>query len=133
MRDIHNNIAVEVALSPQTIATNTTTVGAIIDAAAQGGIEFVIASGTLVDGAYAVLIESGNESNLSDAAAVDDKFLLGTEADASFALADDDLAKKIGVKAHNKRYVRLSIVSTATTSGGELSAVAVKGPYILPA
>lgn len=130
MKDIHNNVTTSVALSPQVIATDTTTVGAIIDTRDTDGLEFIIASGTVTDGAYAILIETGDVANLSDAAAVADAMLLGTEADAGFALTDDDTTKTIGVKHDNKRYARLSVVSTATTTGGLFSAVAVQVPLV---
>lgn len=129
MRDIHNNIDALVALTAQVISTDTTTVGEIIDTRDVDGVELLIQSATITDGAYAVLVESGDDAALSDAAAIEDKYLLGTEADAGFALADDDTVKTIGVKKHGKRYVRLSIVSTATTSGGTLSATAIVTPY----
>ena len=46
---------------------------------------------------FAVLFEDGDASNLDDHAAVDDKFLLGTEALAGFtAASDDNKVKKIG-------------------------------------
>ena len=125
MRDLHNNIKAEVALNTAAISTDTTTAGNIIDMQGFGSVEFIIQSGTLTDGAYTPLVEDGDVANLSDAAAVADANLLGTEAAAAFALADDDAVKKIGYIG-NKRYVRLSIVSTATTTGGTLSAISIK-------
>lgn len=133
MRDIHNNLNMLVGLAPVSIATDTTTVTAIIDMQDRDSLEFVLASGVITDGAYAILVESGDDSGLSDAVAIADVHLLGTEADAGFALADDGVVKKIGVVAHHgKRYVRLSIVSTATTSGGLFSVTAVVGEMYVP-
>ena len=125
MRDLHNNIKAQVALDITNISSNTTTNGNIIDMQEFGSVEFILQSGTLTDGAYALLIEEGDASNLSDATAVADGDLLGTEAGATFAATDDNAVKKIGYIG-NKRYVRLSVVSTGTTTGGTVSAVSVK-------
>lgn len=124
-KDLHNNTVGSVALAAA-ISSNTTTAGNIIDTRGFEAIEFYIASGTLTDGAYAVLVEDGDESNLSDAAAVADDELLGTEANASFADTDDDTVKRIGYIG-GKRYVRLSLVSTGVTTGGSFTAIAVQG------
>jgi hypothetical protein len=124
--DLHNDTTPAVALNIQAISTDTTTAGVIIDTQGFASIEFVMQSGTLTDGAYLPLIQDGDDSGLSDAAAVDDTFLTNTEASAAFALADDNAVKSIGYVGH-KRYVRLSIVSSATSSGGTLGAVCIKG------
>ena len=126
MRDLYNNLKAEVAFDTAAISTDTTTAGNIIDLQGFNSALFVIQSGTLTDGVYSILIEDGDVANLSDAAAVADSELLGTEAAASFTATDDDAVKKIGYKG-NKRYVRLSIVSSSTTTGGTLSAVSLKG------
>lgn len=126
MKDLHNNIDPLVALDVAEIGSSTTTVGNIIDLQDYQSVEFLIVSGTLVDGTYVVLLEDGDDSALGDAAAVADKFLLGTEADAGFALTEDDTVKKLGYVG-SKRYVRLSIISTVVTSGGDFGALAVLG------
>ena len=126
MRDLHNNIAPAVAFDTAAISSNTTTAGNIIDRQGYEAVEFILLSGTLTDGTYTPLIEHGDAANLSDAAAVADSELLGTEADAAFAATEDDAVKRVGYIG-SKRYVRLSIVSASTTSGGTMSAIAVKG------
>ena len=126
MKDLKNDIGVLDALNIQEIISDTTTAGAIIDRKGFESLTFSLQSGTVTDGAYAVLIEDGGDSGLSDAAAVADKDLIGTEANAAFALTDDNEVRTIayiGVK----RYVRVSLVSTATTSGGFFGATAIKG------
>lgn len=123
--DSHNNILQAVALNPATIATDTTTDGNIIDTLGFQSVEFIVYCGTRTDGTYTPLIKDGADSGLSDAAAVDDAYLLGTEAAA--ALSASNTAKRIGYKG-NKRYVRLSIVSTSTTSGcTSVGAIAILG------
>lgn len=123
VNDLHHHTAVESALDSQTIGTDTTTLGNIIDTAGFEALEFILQSGTITDGAYAVSLQEGDDSGLSDAAAVSAEETLGN---ADFALADDDTAKRIGYIG-KKRYCRLAIVSTATTSGGVFSAAAMKG------
>lgn len=126
MRDLHSNIKPLVALSTTAISSNTTTVGEIIDLQSFESLEFIIQSGNLTDGTYTVLIEEGEDSGLSDASAVDDKDLLGTEALASFVSSEDNTLKKIGYTG-GMRYARLSIISASTSTGGTIGAIAVKG------
>ncbi len=121
--DLHNNVFGVVALVNSEITSDTTTLGAIIDTAAFEGLEFLLQSGTITDGTYAISLQDGEESNLSDAAAVDSELVLGSE-DAAFVAADDDTVKRIGYIG-KKRFVRLSIVSASTTTGGEFSSVAL--------
>lgn len=123
--DLHHQINTAVALDNQAITTDTTTVGNIIDTLNYNGLEFVIQSATLTDGAYTPKIEDGDDSGLSDAADVSTTYLLGTIAEATFALTDDDTSKRIGYVG-KKRYVRLSLVSASTSTGGTLGAVAIK-------
>lgn len=131
MKDMHNNILQKVALNIQAISSDTTTVGNIIDTRGFQSLEFVNISGTITDGDYALLIEHGDASNLSDAAAVADSDLIGTEAAASFdADTDDNLALRVGYIGE-KRYVRASLVSTNTTTGGTLGVLAILGnPHV---
>lgn len=123
-KDLHNVIYVTSALNTTTINANGTTNGNVIDRLGFEGLEFIIQSGTLTTGTFTPLIEHGDVANLSDAAAVDDVDLLGTESDAAFAATDDNKVKKIGYVGL-KRYVRLSIVG-ADTAAGTVSAVAAK-------
>jgi len=123
--DLHSQIFCANALSNATIATDTTTVGAIIDTAGYESLEFIIKSGTRTDGTFTPLIQDGDDSGLSDAAAVSDTFLVGTEAAA--AITASNALGRIGYVG-KKRYVRLSIVSTSVTTGcTSFGAVAVLG------
>jgi len=124
MHDLHNNIKISKALSGGTISSSTTTVGDIIDTAGFGSNELEIFSGARTDGTYTPLVEDGDDSGLSDAAAVDDKYLLGTEAGAAITAANK--RAKIGYIGP-KRYIRLSIVSTGVTSGAYIGGSAIQG------
>jgi hypothetical protein len=132
MRDLHNNVTVRRVLSPASVSDNTAQVGQIIDVQGHKELEFVISTGTLTTGAatFTTLIEHGDAANLSDAAAVSDSQLIGTEAAASFTGADDDKVYKIGYTG-SKRYVRLTITPASNAAAASLSAVAILGRPIL--
>ena len=132
-RDIHNNITPQVALNYSNITTSTTTAGNVIDTKGYGAVEFLVYSGTITDGTYTPLIEEGDAANLSDAAAVADANLLGTEAGAALTGSNDNAVKRVGYRVGNYRYVRLSIVSTSVTSGGNVGALVILGnPDLAP-
>lgn len=129
MKDLHNNIAPKRAISPVAAADNTAKVGEIIDRQGYNSLEYLIATGALpdADATFTVLLEEGDAANMSDAAAVADKDLLGTEALASFTFADDNKVFKLGYKG-NKRYTRLTITPANLAAGAELiCAIAVLG------
>lgn len=129
-RDLRSIITpvVAVDLTSKTGA-NTTTVGNIIDTEGFEGIDFIIRADNLLSGLITPLLEDGDNSALSDAAAVDDAYIIGTDGvetgqEAEAALAADGVSH-IGYVG-KKRYVRLSLVSTGGPTG-DISATAVKG------
>ncbi len=69
--------------------------------------------------------KDGDDSGLSDAAAVADADLLGTESAAGFQFDDDNETRKIGYRG-SKRYVRLTITPTGNTSAALIAAVAIQ-------
>ncbi|MCB2081367.1 MAG: hypothetical protein KDD76_01950 [Rickettsiales bacterium] len=81
MKDIHNNIKVSRAISPVSVSDNTVQVSQIIDTQGFNALEFLIAIGSVADAdaTFTVLLEDGDDAALSDAAAVADAELLGTE------------------------------------------------------
>ena len=99
--DLHNNIKVSRALSPVSVADTTAQVSQILDTANFAANELVIATGSIADAdaTFTILIEEGDNSALSDASAVADADLLGTEALAAFQFDDDNETRKIG-RAH---------------------------------
>lgn len=122
LRDLHHDSKGKVGFARAAISTDTATNGAIIDMQGYEGLEFYVSSETLTDGLYILSLQDGDASNLSDAAAVDSEQVFG--AGTQFALTDDGVVKRIGYHG-NKRYVRLVITSSAVTTGGAFSAVAV--------
>jgi hypothetical protein len=129
MRDLANTIAVRRAISPVAATTdNTPYVSQVIDTSGFEGFMFAINAGSLADAdaTFTTLIEHGDAANLSDAAAVADAQLTGTEAGASLTFADDNAVKKIGYVG-SKRYVRLTVTPANNTGNVFLSAVAILG------
>lgn len=117
--DLHNQILVSRGLSPVAAGTNNTAyVSEIIDTANFDATEFIILIGanTDADATFTVLVEDGNNSALSDNAAVADAYLLGTEALASFQYNDDNETRKIGYIGP-KRYVRVTITPANNGAG----------------
>ena len=81
---------------------------------------------------FTILIEDGDNASLTDNAAVDDAYLLGTEALATFQFDDDNETRKIGYIG-SKRYLRATITPVANASAALLSAVWVQsGARVAP-
>jgi hypothetical protein len=136
MRDLMNNIHPVPLIVPVAARDdNTAIVSAIIDTAGYDSCTLVLVTGTNTDvnATFAVLVEDGDASNLSDNAAVADDFLVGTEALAGFTFADDNECRKIGYVGP-KRYVRMTVTPTGNDSGNIfLAGVAILGhPHLAP-
>lgn len=126
MRDLYSNISIQRAISPVSVADNTAQVSQIIDRAGYDSLVFAIALGSIADAdaTFTVLIEDGDNSALSDNAAVADAELNGLESAASFQFDSDNLTKKIGYVGA-KRYVRMTITPANNASAALMSAVAI--------
>lgn len=117
--ELHNNVKISRAISPKAAGTdNTAWVSEILDTANFANNELAIAIGANTDAnaTFTVLIEEGAAANLSDAAAVADADLLGTEAGASFDYSDDNETRKIGYIG-NKRYIKATITPAGNDVG----------------
>lgn len=122
--DLHNNIKASNAINPVVVTDDTAQVSAILDTANFFANELVICTGTLadVDATFTVLLEEGDNSALSDNAAVADADMLGTEALASFTFADDGEPRKLGYKG-SKRYIRATITPANNTGNAPIAAL----------
>jgi hypothetical protein len=119
MRDYASTMHVARAISPQAARTdNTAIISQIISRAGFEGLVFAINIGANTDTnvTFAALVEHGDQANLSDAAAVPDSQLSGTELLASFQFDDDNEVRKIGYVGP-KPYVRLTITPAGNDSG----------------
>ena len=144
--DLHNNVKFSRALSPVAATTdNTAYVSQILDTNGFLSNEFIGIAGSLADAdvTFTVLVEDGDNSGLSDNAAVSDEYLLGTEAGtvtsgaastgAAPGYADDNKTFKIGYTGP-KRYVRVTITPAANSGNIFLAGIFAqangrKGPY----
>jgi len=126
--DLHNKLEFRRAISPVSVSDNTAQVSQIIDRQGFSGLEFALMLGSIADAdtTFTVLVEDGADSGLSDAAAVADAQLLGTELLAGFQFDDDNETRKIGYIG-NKRYVRLTVTPANNASAALISAIAVLG------
>lgn len=111
-----------------TVTDDTAVVSGIVDLQGYYSLTFAIAAGTLADAdaTFTVLVEEGDESDLSDAAAVADADLLGTEVLASFQFDDDGETRKIGYVG-TKRYVRCTVTPANNTGSAPIAIIAVLG------
>lgn len=123
-----NQKIIPAIVADQGAGDDTAKVSAIADLANVTECILAIQTGTLADAdaTFTVLIEDGNDSGLSDNAAVADGFLLGTEALASFTFTNDDTAIKIGYIGE-KRYVRATITPATNTGAWDIAAVWILG------
>lgn len=134
MKDLFNAITPKRVISPVSVADTTAQVGQIIDRQGFESVTYLIAIGSVADAdaTFTVLLEEGDDASLTDAAAVADANLLGTEALAGFQFDDDNETRKLGYRG-NKRYTRLTITPVANASAALVCAVCVLGhPSIAP-
>ena len=132
--DLASNIKASRGISPAAASTdNTAFVSQIIDTAAFGSCVFLGQLGALADAdtTLTVLVEDGNNAALSDAAAVDDAFLVGVEA-MGLQFDSDNKTFKIGYIGP-KRYVRVTITPANNTGNIFLAGIWVLGdPKVAP-
>lgn len=128
MKDLFNAVTLKRAISPVSVADNTAQVGQIIDRQGFESVTYAIALGSIADAdaTFAVTIDEGNDSGLSDAAAVAAADLLGTTTLAGFQYDSDNACRKLGYIGA-KRYTRLTITPTGNASAALLAAVAILG------
>lgn len=128
MRDLHNNIAPKRAISPVSVSDNTAQVGQWVDRYGYEALEFVVLIGSVADAdaTFTVLVEDADASDKSDAAAVADAYLLGTEALAGFQYDSDNALRKIGYVG-SKRYVRVTVTPSNNSGAAVIGAVGVLG------
>jgi hypothetical protein len=125
-KDLHSNILPKLSIYPASLGAAAKTGDAIVDRAGYESVTVVCFSGALtVDMPFQLM--HGDASNLSDAAAVPDSDLIGTEP--TLAQATDNEIKTFGYKG-NKRYLR---VDTTTGTGIAGAAIILGAPIHAPA
>ncbi len=129
MRDLASLLHGARAISPAAaVSDNTPWVSQIIDISGYDGCVIFLALGALpdADATFTVLLEHGDAANLSDAAAVPDSQLTGTEALAGFTFADDNEIRKLGYVGPKSK-LRLTVTPANNSGASFLSALAVLG------
>ena len=133
-RDIRNQLKPNIALEPQVINTDTTTVGEIIDTANfDGGIVFSQLI-TWTSGTFTPLYEESDSDSFATSNVVSDDNLIGdvkTGQEADAALTSAQLISNVGVVNNLKRYLRESIVSSLGANA-VIAATCHKHEEILP-
>jgi hypothetical protein len=136
MRDLISRIDLKRGISPAAaVADNTAFVSQILDRRGYDSAAFALIMGAIADAdaTFTVLMEHGEESDLSDAAAVPDDMLNGTEALATPLFSSEDKVFKLGYVG-GKRYVRVTITPAANTGNIFLAGLWILGnPGIGPA
>lgn len=138
MKDLHNVVRTATALAPAALTTIAGRAGKIIDRAGYGGIEFLIAYGSVTATNATitpVLLEGDVTGTLTSVADAD---LLGTELLASLPAqatsrtsgVGKNVTTRLGYKG-DKRYVKLNIASSTVTAATICSAVATLHTPIL--
>lgn len=122
MNDLQNSIRTAVGVAPVAIGTTGTgQVGKVIDRQGYGGVEFIIAYGTITATAavYTVTVKEGDVTGTMTSVA--DADLIGTEALAGLAAqartsgTGKNVTKRVGYKG-SKRYVQCGVKSTTTAA-----------------
>jgi len=131
VKDIRSNVKQTLALLA-TITTDTTTAGSILDTADfELGLMFAVQISAYTDGTYTLLIEESDDSGMSGAVAVTGDKLIGSLPAVSAVNAAGAALDTVGVIS-NLRYVRASLVSTATTSGATTQVIATEVAENMP-
>jgi hypothetical protein len=126
MRELHDNIDIKPGIVPPAAVTdNTGFVSQILDMQNLQSAEFVILTGSLADAdaTFTMLAEEGEQPNLSDNTAIDDRDLLGLESQASFSFVADNKVFKLGFRPSAKRYKRLTITPANNTGNAFVAGV----------
>lgn len=134
MRDSKNSLKFVPVHSPGAVSDNTPQVGAIVDRLGFESLTYLIQTGIIADAdaTFTVLLEEGDQDDLSDAAAVADDNMIGTEAAAGFAFDDDNAVRSLGYIG-TKRFTRLTITPSGNGAAANVSAAAVlSGAHSVP-
>lgn len=117
MRDIISHLEFKRGISPAAAVTdNTAYVSQIVDRLGYESVAFALIMGAIADAdaTFTTLMEHGEVANLSDAAAVPDDMLNGTEVLATPLFGSDDKVFKLGYTG-GKRYVRVTLTPAANS------------------
>ena len=128
--DLHDNIKQVLAVAPVALGAIGDNTGRVIDRKSYAGVEFLIEYGDIATTGTVVTPVLYAADTTGALASVADTDLIGTEALAGLAAGARAsgtgklVTKRLGYKG-NKRYVRLNLNGSGTTSAGIIAASAV--------
>lgn len=132
IKDIHNTMFQETIMVNENIISDTVTLSAIIDTVKFYGHEFLITGSEILDGEYVISIQEGNEVDdeatptvITDGATADSEDILATLSNLTLTVAETGLTARLGYIGV-KRWLRVELTSTATTSGGTFNILSVQ-------
>ena len=115
-----------------TIVSDTTTVGAIFDTADfELGFSVFLSAPAWTDGTYTLLLEESDDAGMAGAVTIPDAKIIGAFPAVSAETVNGVSLGKVGIFS-NLRYIRVSIVSTLTSSGATILATVIKHAEYLP-
>ncbi|WP_327587046.1 hypothetical protein OHA25_08545 [Nonomuraea sp. NBC_00507] len=120
--DIVNDISAVTSLPPASRTANATVNGTGVDLANVNAAAIIVTTGTITDGSHAITIEDSADNSNWTAVAADER--IGNLP--TVVAADDNTAFKFGYKGA-RRYLRVSVTTSGSTSGGVFGAVVVRG------
>lgn len=129
-RDLHNNMKQVLAVAPVALGATGAVTGRVIDTKGYTGVEFLVEYGAITTTGTVVTPVLYAADATGDLASVANSDLIGTEALAGLAAGarasgtGQLVTKRLGYKG-NKRYVRLNLNGTGTTSVGIVAASAI--------
>lgn len=122
--DQSSSVVPLIALGEGSVSDNTPRVGNIIDTNDFGAFTFYVLIDALVDAdaTFAVTFEEGDDSGLSDAAAVPAENLIGN---ADFDFNDDNSITHVGYVG-KKRFVQATVTPSGNSSSATFRIMVVK-------
>ena len=127
IKDIRSSLEVRLALVDTNITSNTTTTGSSIDTSQfELGLMFAVDVRAYTDGTYTFSIETADDTgftaNLTEIKSGDDNFLVAADGVVALSAVTAAGAKALTIGAFgNRKFARIKIVSTAVTTGADLS------------
>jgi hypothetical protein len=130
VRDAYSNVTVRATLpiATRTASANGTGVDRYLNGAEFQDALIIVHTGTITDGTHAIDVQESDDNTTFTSVAASE--LQGTEP--SIGAADDDKMFVVGYKGL-KRYLRIAVTASGTTSGGTYGAsVLLANPRVAP-
>jgi hypothetical protein len=124
-RDLQAKVKEVNAFDAQAISTDTTTTGNTVDTLGFESVMLAVQAVSYTDGTYTPIVQESSDDSTYTAVADSDLLPTGSGQEASAALSAAGTFK-LGYRG-SKRYVRLQIVSSSTSTGATLAGMAVLG------